>query len=45
MIAVDRAYITNKEYNELHNSCKEIGRMTNGLIRYLKNSEIKKRNK
>lgn len=42
-IALDEAYITQPEWQELHNRCLEVSRLLDGFIKYLRQTEIKGR--
>jgi len=37
-VALDREYITNKEFSDTYQQAKLVGRLTNGFITYLKNA-------
>jgi four helix bundle protein len=42
-IALDEAYLTQTEWQELHNRCLEISRLLDGFSKYLRQTEIKGR--
>ncbi|WP_395753229.1 four helix bundle protein [Prosthecobacter sp.] len=42
-VALDEGYITQTEWQELHNRCLEVSRLLDGFIKYLRQTEIKGR--
>jgi len=42
-IALDEAYISQPDWEELHNRCLEISRLLDGFAKYLRQTEIKGR--
>jgi four helix bundle protein len=42
-VALDESYLTEQEWQNLHNRCLEISRLLDGFIKYLQQTEIKGR--
>ncbi|WP_395736397.1 four helix bundle protein [Prosthecobacter sp.] len=42
-VALDESYLTQPEWQELHNRCLEVSRLLDGFIKYLRQTEIKGR--
>jgi four helix bundle protein len=38
-VALDRKYITQKEFEETYEQTRKVGKLTNGLIKYLKENK------
>ncbi|MBN1912797.1 MAG: four helix bundle protein [Candidatus Omnitrophica bacterium] len=42
-VAMDRKYISQKEFDEIYDQAKKVGKLSNGFIRYLKQERLHNR--